>query len=129
MTLQDPKINWSVWDSNPVVAWTWKGVHVSVQMREPPISVALLSRLERVAIVGTFDELGSSNLRLYSYDGALDKTYSAPPIGEDACFGGVQEMTDGFEVSVGFRENNNWKEVVGKWNPDDGDVSAVHRGY
>jgi hypothetical protein len=123
------KINWSVWDANPVVAWTWNDKDVIVAMRLPPVAVALLPKLKLIAIVGNFDEFGSNNLLLYSFDGVLHRTYGAPSVGKDAQFGGIQEGSQDVDVIVGFRGDTGWQEISGKWNFDDGTLGNTHRSY
>jgi hypothetical protein len=98
-------------------------------MKMPPISVAHLASQHVVAIVGDYSELGSENLRFYSYSGDLIKVYSAPGLGKDAQFGAIRESGNDLEVTVGYQGDDRWVEVAGKLNPDDGSVSQMHRGY
>jgi hypothetical protein len=98
-------------------------------MKMPPISVAHLAARHVVAVVGNYSELGSDNLRFYSYSGELLKVYSAPDLGKDAQFGAIRESGDDLEGTVGYTDSDRWFEVACKLNPDDGSVSQMHRSY
>lgn len=122
------KINWTVWDNNPTVCWTSDGRTTTISMRLPPIAVSHLSNIQSIAIVGNFDEFGSSNLMFYSYDGKLIRKFAAPNLGSSAQFVGVEEITQGLQVIVGFRTNSgSWAEQAGVFNAGDGTVSNLHR--
>jgi hypothetical protein len=123
------KINWSVWDGNPTVNWDVDGVSVSVTMKLPPISVTHLQNRELIAVVGNYDEFGSANLLLYSYDGKLQKTMTAPPLGDKAQFGGVTESAGSLQSSFGFQVDGKWKEEAGLLSLEDGTVTDIHRNY
>lgn len=123
------KINWSVWDGNPTVSWDIDGTPVSVTMRLPPVSVTHLQNHELIAVVGNFDEFGSANLLLYSYDGKLQQTITAPSLGENAQFGGVKECDGLLQSIVGFLVDGKWKEEAGSLNLEDGTVTKLHRSY
>lgn len=123
------QFNWSVWDNNPTVSWTRDGVAVSVSLSKPPISVTNLATQSLIAIVGNFDELGSSNLLLYSYDGVLRRRFVAPDLGAEAQFGRVLEMPDGVSVIIGFYDQTGWVEKWGKLDIKDGTIGELHRSY
>lgn len=123
------KINWSVWDRNPTVSWTCDGILVSVTMKLPPIAVSHLQGHELIAVIGNYDEFGSENLLLYSYDGALRQTIAAPVLGRNAQFGGVLENGAEIQATVGFQIDTMWKEEAGILSLDDGTVTNFHRSY
>jgi hypothetical protein len=123
------KINWSVWDNNPIVTWVYDGKTASVVFKLVPVAVANISSRKMIAIVGNFDEFGSSNLFVYSYDGVLQHTYTAPNLGKNSQFGGVMENGADVDVIVGFKTDSIWKEEAGKLDLNDGVVSGLHRNY
>jgi hypothetical protein len=131
MATQDFKLNimWSVWDSNPLVSWSWSGGTSSVTMKMSPIAVAHLAKRHMIAIVGNYDDLGSYNLLFYSYAGELIKAYSAPSLGKDSRFGAIRESDNDIEVLVGYLDGDHWVEMAGELNLDDGVVSKLHRSY
>lgn len=123
------QINWSVWDGNPTVSWTCDGISAAVTLQLPPIAVSHLQGRELVAVIGNFDEFGSANLLLYSYDGTLQQVITAPVLGENSQFGGVLEKNGDIQATVGFQTGAVWKEEAGQLNLDDGTVTNVHRSY
>lgn len=123
------QINWSVWGRNPTVSWTCDGILASVTMKLPPVAVSHLKSRELIAVIGNFDEFGSENLLLYSYDGTLQHTITAPALGKNAQFGGVSEKNGDIQATVGFQTDTVWKEEAGRLNLDDGTVTNLHRSY
>jgi hypothetical protein len=123
------QINWSVWDRNSTVSWTCDGILVSVKMKLPPVAVSHLQSRELIAIVGNFDEFGSENLLLYSYDGTLRQTVKAPALGENTQFGGILESNGNIQATLGFQIDAVWKEEAGSLNLDNGTVMNLHRNY
>lgn len=126
---QNLQFHWSVWDNNPVVSWTYDGKSACVSLTKPPLAVANLENHSLVGIVGDYDEFGSSNLALYSYDGVLRQTFVAPQLGVDARFGRVSEIPDGVSVVIGFYDKTGWVEREGKLNLVDGTIGQLHRSY
>lgn len=98
-------------------------------MKLPPVAVSHLQGHELIAVVGNFDEFGSENLRLYSYDGTLQRTITAPALGKNAQFGGVSENNGDIQATVGFQTDTVWKEEAGRLNIDQGTVTNLHRSY
>jgi hypothetical protein len=98
-------------------------------MKLPPIAVFHLQSREMIAVIGDFDEFGSSNLLLYSYDGVLQHTITAPDRGQTSQFGGVTENNGEIYGIVGFQTDTGWKEEAGLLNLDDGVVTNLHRNY
>lgn len=125
----DIQFNWSVWDNNPTVSWICNGNTVSVSLGKPPLSVANLPTQSLVAIVGNYDDFGSENLLLYSYDGALQRKFAAPQLGSNARFGRVSETPDGISAVVGFYDETGWVEKAGALNLGDGTIGQLHRSY
>jgi hypothetical protein len=123
------KINWSIWDRNPTVSWICDGILASVTMKLPPVAVSHLQSRELIAVVGDFDEFGSANLLLYSYDGTHQQTIAAPTLGKNAQFGEVLENNKDIEATLGFQIDAVWKEETGHLNLDDGTVINLHRSY
>lgn len=123
------KINWSVWDSNPVVAWEWNGAIVSIRMKIPPSGVCDVESRKLMAIVGNFNEFSSSNLLLYSYEGILQRVFTAPDLGNFSQFSSVSEWNGSVSVSVAFEADNHWEEKAAKFNIDNGAFSNFHRHY
>jgi hypothetical protein len=126
---QTLKINWSVWDNNPTVSWNCHGNVTTVSLKRPPLSVANLSDHSLVAIVGNYDEFGSKNMLLYSYDGVLKQTLAAPELGSKAHFGRVSETLDGVGAVVGFFDKTGWVERAGNLDLKDGTIEQLHRSY
>lgn len=123
-------INWSVWDRNPVVSWSWDGVSARVAFQRPPIAVCPLVVQGEMAIVGDFEECGSENLFVYSRAGALLRKYQAPTLGANAQFGSVREVDATLEVTVGYSgDQGQWVEAAGTLNTQDGSITDLHRGY
>lgn len=123
------QFNWSIWDDSPVVSWACDGKASTVSLKNPPLSVANLPAHSLVAIVGNYDDLGSANLLLYSYDGVLRQTLAAPELGPKAHFGTVSETPDGVSAVVGFFDKTGWVERAGKLNLKDGTLEQLHRSY
>lgn len=121
------KINWSVWDNNPVVSWTFDGTAASVSLRLPPISVSNLPTHKMLGVVGSHEEFGSSNLFLYSYDGILIHTFTAPDLGTSSQFGAVAEQDGHVTATIGFKSDSGWKEQAGHLNLQDGTLDNLHR--
>jgi hypothetical protein len=123
------QINWSIWDRNPTVSWTCDGILASVTMKLPPVAVSHLQSRELIAVIGNFDEFGSANLLLYSYNGALQHTITAPALGKNSQFGGVLDNNGDVQATLGFQTDTAWKEEAGRLNLDDGTVTDLHRSY
>lgn len=123
------QINWSIWDNNPTVSWACDGKLASVSMKLPPIAVSILPKHEMIAIVANYDEFGSDNLLMYSYDGLLLHTFTAPSFGQDSQFGGVIENGENVDVIVAFKSDSIWKEEAGVLNLSKGTLTGVHRNY
>jgi hypothetical protein len=123
------QINWSVWQNSPTVSWTWDGVLINIPFKMPPVAIANLIGCRLIAVVGDFDEFGASNLLFYSYDGKLEKIFSAPSLGRDAQFGGITESAEGIRVIVGFYTDWEWKEQAGRLSFDDGTITNLRRSY
>lgn len=98
-------------------------------MKLPPVAVSHLQIRKLIAIVGNFDEFGSENLLLYSYDGTLQHTITAPALGHNAQFGSVTENNGDVEATVGFWTGTVWKEEAGRLNLADGTITNLHRSY
>lgn len=126
---QELKINWSVWDDNPTVAWIYRGENFHVSLRTPPLSVVDLPRHALVGIVGNYEDLGSENLLFYSYNGLLVKKLAAPNLGSKSQFGRVFEVLDKVNATVGFFDQTGWVEKVGTLNIEDGTMGQFHRNY
>jgi len=121
---------WSVWDNNPIVSWDYDGVRRSVDMEVPPASAAVLPKHGLVSIVGTYDALGSTNLRTYFPDGRLCRSYQAPNLGEMSQFATVLELPTGqLEVVIGYQSDGVWHDVAGQLDLASGEVSNIRRGY
>lgn len=131
MSLSLPvKILWSVWDNNPLVSWEYKGKSVEVKFNAPPVSVAILPINELIGIIGRYDELGSANLQTYDYEGNLQKTYTAPSLGEESQFGGAREIGLGqIEAMVGFKNESGWNDQAGTLDLNTGSLGGIHRSY
>jgi hypothetical protein len=123
------QFDWSIWDNRPAVAWTYDGKASTVTLRKPPLSVANLPDHSLVAVIGDYDDLGSANLLLYSYDGVLRQTLVAPELGSKAHFGSVSETHGGVSAVVGFFDKTGWVERAGKLNLKDGTLVQLHRSY
>jgi hypothetical protein len=123
------QINWSVWDNSPIISWSCDGKVSAVSLKKPPLSVTNLSGHSLIAIVGDYEDLGSANLLLYSYDGTLLKTLVAPEIGSKAHFGRVLETPDGVSATIGFFDKTGWVERAGKLNLSNGTIEQLHRSY
>ena len=124
------EFKWSVWDKSPLVSWSCQGVPKSVKFRMPPLAVSHLLSRQVIAVVGSFDEFGPANLLFFSYDGILEKTFVAPPIGENAQFGAVLEDGSGnVQAIIGCKVDGRWKEVAGCLDTDSGAVDNLHRSY
>ena len=123
------QINWSVWDGNPTVSWTCDGILASITMKPPPVAASHLQSHELIAAIGNFDEFGSANLLLYSYNGTLQHRITAPALGKNAQFGEVSENNGDIQVTVGFQTDTLWKEEAGRLSLDDGTVINLHRNY
>jgi hypothetical protein len=122
-------LNWSVWDDNPTVSWDCDGNTASIFLKKAPLSVAHLSAHSLLAIVGNYDEFGSKNLLLFSYDGTFQRTLIAPDLGFGAHFGSVAETQSGVCATVGFFDKTGWIERAGNLNLDDGTMEQLHRSY
>jgi hypothetical protein len=81
-----------------------------------------------VAIAGSYDDLGSANLLLYSYDGVLRQMLVAPQLGSSSHFGRVAEMYDGVSAVIGFYDNFGWVEREGT-DLKNGTIGQLHRSY
>lgn len=101
----------------------------TIFLKRPPLSVENLSGHSLVAIVGNFDEFASENLLLYSYDGVLMKTLSAPELGLKAHFGRVSQTLDEVSAVVGFFDKTGWVEQSGNLDLKDGTIEQLHRSY
>jgi hypothetical protein len=124
------QINWSVWDRNPTVSWTCDGILASVTMKLRPVAISHFQCHELIAIIGNFDEFGSANLLLYTYDGTLQHTITAPALGQNTQFGGASENNGELQATFGwFQIDAMWKEETGRLNLDDGTVTSLHRTY
>ena len=121
--------NWSVWDANPVVTWKWGNQVVQVKFENPPIAIAVLDHQQWISIVGRPEEFGAANLVMYSYDGMLQKSYSAPALGGEHHFGGVRADGDGVEVIISFTDQGDWKEKAGTLDVATGNVTDLRRSY
>lgn len=126
---QEPQINWSVWDRNPLVSWDYRGNVFTVALEKPPLSVSHLPCHSLIAIAGHYDDFGSENLFLYTYDGLLKKTLTAPALGVKAHFGRVFENHDKLSAVVGFFDETGWVEREGFLDINDGSFAEVHRTY
>jgi len=126
---QTPQICWSVWDASPTVSWNCYGRNFAVTLKNPPLAVVDLAAHSLIAIVGSYDDFGSANLLLYSYDGVLKKTLSAPELGLKAHFGRVSETGDSVTASVGFFDKAIWVERDGKLDIENGSMAQLHRSY
>jgi hypothetical protein len=124
-----PQICWSIWDSNPTVSWNWYGRNFAITLKYPPLAVTDLSAHSLIAIIGNYDDLGSANLLLYSYDGVLTKTLTAPELGSKAHFGRVSETGNGVTASVGFFDKTGWVEREGYLDLESGNMRDFHRSY
>ena len=122
-------IDWSGWGSNSTVSWNYRGTTFNAVLAKPPLSVADLSLHSLIAIVGSYDEFGSANLSLYSYDGVLKKTLTAPALGTKAHFGRVTQTQDKVSVVVGFFDETGWTEKEGFLNLTDRTIEQLHRAY
>jgi hypothetical protein len=126
---ETPQICWSVWGDNPTVSWNCHGGSFAITMKYPPLAVIDLSAHSLIAIIGNYDELGSENLLLYSYEGVLTKTLRAPALGSKAHFGRVSEAGNGVTASVGFFDNTGWVEREGYLDLESGNMRDFHRSY
>jgi hypothetical protein len=124
-----PEISWSVWKKSPIVSWCCGGVNFNAVLKRPPLAVADLSLHSLIAIVGSYDEFGSANLLLYSYDGVLKKTLTAPALGTKAHFGRVTQTQNKVSAVVGFFDETGWTEKEGFLNLTDGTIEQLHRAY
>jgi hypothetical protein len=124
-----PQINWSVWDNNPIVSWSYQGNDFAVTLETPPISVVDLPFHTLVAIIGSYDDFGLGNLLLYSYDGILKQKLAAPDLGPKAHFGRVSENRDRVSAVVGFYDNGEWVEKEGYLDLKHGTMERFHRSY
>jgi hypothetical protein len=124
-----PQINWSVWDRNPVVSWSYERNVFTVALERPPLSVSDLPGHSLIAIVGHYDDFGSENLLLYTYNGLLKKKLAAPNFGLKAHFGRVSENHDKLSAVVGFFDKAGWVEREGLLDITDGSLALVHRTY
>jgi hypothetical protein len=83
-----------------------------------------------MVIVDDFEECGSENLFVYSSEGSLLRKYRAPSLGANSQFGWIRKVDSELEVAVGYQDDNGrWTDVVGTFNPQDGSVSGLRRGY
>ena len=122
-------IDWSGWGSNSTVSWNYRGTTFNAVLAKPPLSVADLSLHSLIAIVGSYDEFGSANLLLYSYDGVLKKTLTAPDLGAKAHFGRVLQIQNKVSAVVGFFDETDWIEREGFLDLSDGTIDQLHRAY
>ncbi|MDO8040278.1 hypothetical protein [Janthinobacterium sp. SUN137] len=123
------KINWSVWDNNSTVSWDFNANSIRVEIKMPPLGVANLKSKSLIAIVGRFDEFGSSNLLLYSYEGILQRAFKAPPLGKCSQFTSVSESNGIVSVGIGFETDSDWGEKSAHFNVIDGTLTNYHRSY
>ena len=123
------KIDWSVWDNNSTVSWNFNANSIRVEMKMPPLGVANLKSKSLIAIVGRFDEFGSSNLLLYSYEGIFQRTFNAPPLGKCSQFTSISESNGIVNVGIGFEIDSEWEEKSAQFNVIDGTLTNYHRSY
>lgn len=124
-----PQINWSVWGNNSTVSWNYQGNDFSAILKMPPLSVADIPLHSLIAIVGNYEEFGSTNLLLYSYDGGLVKTLTAPDLGAGAHFGRVYENHGKVSAAIGFIDKTGWVEKEGSLDMEEGTIAQLHRSY
>ena len=123
------KINWSVWDNNSTVSWDFNANSIKVEMKMPPLGFANLKSKSLIAIVGRFDEFGSLNLLLYSYEGIFQRAFKAPSLGKCSQFTSVSESNGIVSVGIGFETDSEWGEKSAQLNIIDGKLTNYHRGY
>lgn len=124
-----PQINWSVWDKSATVSWRCNGQTFAIVFNKPPLSVTDLSSHSLIGIAGSYDEFGSENLLLYTYDGILQQTFIAPELGASAHFGRILENRGRVCAIVGFFDKIGWVEMEGDLDLVDGTLDQLHRGY
>jgi hypothetical protein len=125
------EIEWSVWDKSPLVKWRWKEKTVSLNFENPPLAVVPLPSHRLVAIAADWQDYGSNNLLLYSFDGILHKSFGAPDLGDQSRFGSVQEIDGGatVEAVIAYFKGGHWLEMAGILDIQNGTMSNFHRAY
>jgi len=126
-----PNINWSVWERNNIVIWTYHEIQVKLEFLLPPLSISILKETGLIGIALNYEESGSENLHIYDFSGQLVKILKAPELGEKSQFGSIKEGIQGrYEASIGYFRSGDWEDVVGDIDINTGKlIGATYRSY
>ncbi|MDP4494063.1 hypothetical protein [Vibrio sp. AH4] len=123
-------VHWSYWDKESTVRWNFNDLMYIQQFSYPPIAVSVLTNSRIIAISCHFEEFGSNNLNLFTFDGTLIRSLFAPAVGDKVTFGALTETSnDRIQAQVCYYERSVFKEQLCYIELDSGECSGFSRGY